>query len=392
MSSPDTHIKKELALARRQAVFSLVLNALLASTKGAAGILSHSTALLSDAIHSAADVLASAAVFIGLWVSGKRHPSFPYGLYKAETIATLVTSMAVILAAYEIGRRAIFGCPTIVDIQVALPVALGSLVVSGLFGLYQLRKGRMLNSPALEADAKDYLADSISTLVVLIGLVGSYLGYNLDRWAAAIVSLFVFKAGGQLFLNAVKGLLDVSIDRQTEQEIISFVLSHPSVMSIKRCLSREAGGRYIVDIDVVLKTPSHQMADRISDRLEEEILERFPKVVMARIRPHYEEPEHIRRITPVEDSSGRPCTHISKANWFLLEIIDRKTGHMISKELLENPHKDASRQRGYLVGRFLLEQRPDQLVYFGEKEGTCVALLKEAGVQVIRKKPEEFTD
>ena len=101
--------QSELKSARSRALISIGVNIFLATVKGVAGVLSGSTALLGDAIHSGTDVLGSMAAFIGLWVAGRNHPSFPYGLYRAENVATLVTSIAIILAAYEIGRQAVLG-------------------------------------------------------------------------------------------------------------------------------------------------------------------------------------------------------------------------------------------------------------------------------------------
>ncbi len=375
-----------LGKARKRAAFSFILNLLLAVTKGFAGHLSHSTALISDAIHSATDVLASCATFLGLWVAGKKHPSFPYGLYKAETIATLISSLAVLLAAYEIGKKSLFNDHQIVNISVALPVASLSLLLSLSFGIYQLKAGRRLNSPALVADAKDYLADGLSTFVVLVGLAGSYFGYNLDRWAAALVSVFVFRAGGVLLLAALKDLLDAAIDRDTEREIVRLVERHPSVARVKRCLSRTAGGRFIIDMDVIIRTPSYRIADKIISRLEEQIVNTYPKVIMARIRPHFSQPENTTRVTPVTGPGGDISAHIAKAPWFLLEVIDKKTGQVKSKQLIANPHVSAEHKRGYLVGKFLLELKPDQLVVGERKEGTAVALLKEAGVEIIERR------
>jgi len=163
-------------------------------------------------------------------------------------------------------------------------VALASLVVTIDFGLYQLRQGRKLNSPALIADAQDYLADGLSTALVAVSLVGDHLGLNLDRWAAGAVALFVFWAGGQLLWRALLDLMDEAIDRKSEREIIRLVESLQRVEKVERCLSRTAGGRFIVDLDVVLRSHSHERADRISGSLERDIKQQFPLVVMARIR------------------------------------------------------------------------------------------------------------
>jgi cation diffusion facilitator family transporter len=378
-SSTDIEIKK----ARKRAAFSIFLNLALSLGKGVAGVIAGSSALLGDAIHSGADVIASGAAFVGLWLAGRKHPSFPYGLYKAETVATLVTSIAIIIAGYEIARRAFLGPEILPQVSLALPVALISLFVTIAFGFYQLRQGRRLHSPALIADARDYLADGLSTTLVAISLIGAHFGLHLDRWAAGAVAIFVFWAGGQLLWRALLDLMDEAIDRKTEREIINLVESHPRVEKVERCLSRTAGGRFIVDLDVVLRTHSHERADRISASLERDIRQHFPRVVMARIRAQSHRSEQIRRITPVKRPEGTIEEHLAKAPWFRVEIIDRTSKEIIHQEYVRNPHAQEERKRGFLVGRWLLDLKPDQVILQKEKEGTAVALLREAGVEII---------
>lgn len=374
--------KQDLLSARSRAAVSIGINLALAVSKGVAGAVSGSTALIGDAIHSGTDVLASLATFVGLYVAGREHPSFPYGLYKAETVATLITSIAVIVAAYEIGRQAIFGAERLPDVAVALPVAGLSLLVALIFGRYQLREGRRLNSPALQADARDYLADALSTGVVFTGLLASSLGYAVDRWAAAVVSLFVFRAGAALLITALKDLLDASIDRETERKIIAFVEKHPGITRVKQCLSRTAGGRFIVDMDVIMKTPSHKLADHVADRLEELIPEKFPLVVMARIRPHFSPDTMIRRITPMEQPEGEVSRHFVRSRWFLVETIDTEKKQVVKRKFVENPYVEEERKRGLLVGNWLLSLKPDEVVIPDNHQGTATVLLKEAGVDI----------
>ena len=385
-------IKTELKSARIRALISIGINIFLATVKGTAGVLSGSTALIGDAIHSGADVLASMAAFLGLWVAGRNHPSFPYGLYKAENIATLVTSVAVILAAYEIGRQALFGTDKIPDVAMALPIAFFCLLISLAFGIMQLRAGKRQKSPALKADARDYLADSLSTGVVLTGLIATALGWPVDRWAAAIVSLFVFKAGGELLFSAIRDLLDASIDRETERQIIKMVEECPRVTRVEKILSRTTGGRFIVDLDIIIHSPSHKVADQVADRLENDIPERFPLVVMARVRPHFGYGDRVKRIAPVIRPDGEMTGHIGSAPWFLIETTDQKTMKIV-REYMENPYAKEERKKGFLVGRWLLSLKPDEL-YVPEDahlDGTAVALLKEAGVEIERVKGKRFT-
>ncbi len=373
----------KLGEAKKRALVSIFLNLFLAVGKGFAGVLSGSAALIGDAIHSATDVFASMAVFVGIWVAGREHPSFPYGLYKAETVAALATSVAVILAGYEIGRQALFGVQRLPNVNIALPVAGISFIIALGFGLIQLRAGKRLSSPALTADARDYLADSLSTAVVLLSLVLVPFGYNIDRLAAGIVSLFVFYAGGQLFVGALKDLLDASIDRETEREIIKFVEEYPRISKVKKCFSRNAGGRFLVDMDVELRTPSHKIADLVADRLEEELLVEFPGLILARIRPHYAQGEFTRRVTPVKNPKGElSVQHLASSPWFLIETINTETRDVKKRQFIENRYKDAEKKKGMLVGRWLLKLKPDEIVA-EESESVAIMLLKEAGVDII---------
>ncbi len=374
--------KNDLLSARRRAAVSIALNCSLAAGKGFAGALSGSTALIGDAIHSGTDVLASLAAYVGLYVASREHPSFPYGLYKAETVATLVTSIAVIVAAYEISRQALFGAERLPDVGIALPVAALSLLVALFFGIYQLREGRRLNSPALQADARDYLADALSTGIVLVGLLATHFGYAVDRWAAAVVSLFVFRAGASLMITALKDLLDASIDRESERNIIDMVEQHPRITRVKQCLSRTAGGRFIIDMDVVMHTPSHKIADHVADRLEELIPQKFPLVVMARIRPHFAPDYIIRRITPVVRPEGEASRHFVKSPWFLVEIVDTQKQQVIKRQFIQNPYSGEEKKKGLLVGNWLLSLKPDEVVVPDNHQGTAMVLLKEAGVDL----------
>lgn len=375
--------KKEITHARRWAAASVVLNAALAAGKGVAGWLAGSAALMSDAVHSATDVVGSAAALLGLWLAGREHPSFPYGLYKAENLATLVSAVAIILAGYEIARHALLGDPGMPLVGVALPAALASLVIALAFGLWQLRRGRLLHSPALSADARDYLTDGLSTAVVVAGLVGAWLGFNLDRWAAAAVSCFVFWSGGQLMWRAVRDLMDRAMDPETERAMIRAVERDPMVEGVERVLSRTAGGRYIVDMDVVPRTTSLDKAESLGRNLEGRLLEAFPTLLSARVRALTSQKDYIVRLTPVKGPQGELEPHLARALWFRRQEIDRASGQVLSDEYLPNPHAEAETKRGFLVGRWLLTMKPDQVRVAERKEGTAAALLEEAGVQLI---------
>ena len=375
--------KVEIKKARSKAAVSVCINLLLASSKGAAGIIGTSSALIADAIHSASDVIASAANCFGLWLAGKEHPSFPYGLYKAETLASLFTSVIVILAGYEIVRNAFLEPEMLPNVALVLPVAMFSLVVTIIFGLFQLRAGKRLHSIALEADARDYIADGLSTSVVIISLIGTYFGLHLDRWAAGIVAIFVFWSGGQLLWRALRNLMDEAIDRNTERDIIGFVESHARVKHVRKCLSRKVGSRFMVDLDVIVRSHSLEVGHRISHWLENEISRRFPLVVRVRVSTHFHQSSQLCRLTPAMKPNGAMGVHLAKSPWFCVETVERNNDKILSRNYVRNPYWKAETKRGFLVGKWMLAFKPDQVFVAREKEGTASTLLKEAGVEVI---------
>jgi hypothetical protein len=258
-----------------------------------------------------------------------------------------------------------------------------SLLVALGFGLWQYANGKRLGSPALKADGRDYLVDAASTAVVIAGLIGARFGLPLDRWAAGGVSLFVFWAGGSLMLSAIKDLMDRAMDPETRRNLHETVSRHPQVRSVESLVGRMAGGRIIVNLDVLLRTESHELADKVADRLEESILARFPRVVQVHIRTHFGHEKTFRRLTPVSGPDGEADERMGAAPWFKLEEFEPESGRLISASFHKNPHTDVEKKRGLLLGQWLLDFAPDELrVADSEQESGPAVLLRQAGVRI----------
>ena len=134
---------------------------------------------------------------------------------------------------------------------------------------------------------------------------------------------------------------------------------------------------------MLLRTKLHEVADKIADRLEEEIYKAFPRVIMAHIRTHYGHGEAIKRITPVTEPEGEISISLAKAPWFQVETIDPATKQVKKKEYVQNPYAEAESRRGYLTGSWLQSLNPDEIRIWEEKKSTALLLLKEAGVKVV---------
>ena len=139
-----------------------------------------------------------------------------------------------------------------------------------------------------------------------------------------------------------------------------------------------------MDMDVELRTPSHKIADRVADRLEEDLLVEFPGLVLARIRPHFAQGKFTKRVTPVQSPEGEfSVAHVVSAPWFLIETLLTESREVKKRQFIENRYKDAEKKKGMLVGRWLLKLKPDEVVA-EDSDSVALLLLKEAGVEIVQ--------
>ena len=103
------------------------------------------------------------------------------------------------------------------------------------------------------ADANESKADSITSVAVLLGLIGAKLGYpNADTIAAVIVSLFIFNMSVEMFLQGINGLIDISADPDVTDEIVATSLKVDGVAGIKSIKSRKMGQKIWVDLEIAV--------------------------------------------------------------------------------------------------------------------------------------------
>ena len=237
---------------KKAALISIVVSFCLAVVKYGIGILSGSVALLADAIHSFTDVISSIGVFIGLKISS-RPPTkeFPYGFYKIENIASLFLALAIFYAGYEIILTSIekFGTAIVTNLGPAILVALLSVVTALLLSSYKLTVGRAINSPSLIADGQHTRSDALSSIAVLLGLVGYSFGFSsLDSIAGIVVSVLIFRAGYEIFKDAVRVLLDASIDYDGLNRIRGIVASNCCIRKINSLKARSSGKFIFIEL------------------------------------------------------------------------------------------------------------------------------------------------
>ncbi len=252
---------------RQKEIFKVTLvgsaaNVLLTVFKFVAGIVGHSAAMTADAVHSLSDLLTDAVVLVFVRISGKPEDrDHDYGHGKYETLATTIIGIALAVVAVGIGYRAVtamlfwyHGGTLPAPGMLALWAALVSVVLKELVYRYTVRRGRSLNSPAVEANAWHHRSDALSSLGTLIGIGGAIL--LGDRWtvldplAGLIVSLFILRVAWKLLKQGLDELMEASLPDDVEKEILAVVTSFSDVRDPHHLRTRRIGSRYAIELHI----------------------------------------------------------------------------------------------------------------------------------------------
>ncbi len=242
-------------IASRITWFTIVLNVILAIAKIGIGIISCSTAMVADGVHTVSDVGSSLGIIVGFFISNKPEDSkHQYGHEKAESIAGFVLSLMLIAVGIKIGYSSIelmISGSTKVPGILALWAALISIFVKEFQYRITIREGKRINSSALMADAWHHRSDALSSIGTLIGIAGARLGYKiLDPLAGFIVSVIVIKVGIDLFLKGYNELMDSSIEENELTQISNLILKETKIDSISDLKARKHGSKIFVDVEV----------------------------------------------------------------------------------------------------------------------------------------------
>ena len=252
---------------RQKEIFKVTLvgsaaNVLLTVFKFVAGIVGHSAAMTADAVHSLSDLLTDAVVLVFVRISGKPEDrDHDYGHGKYETLATTIIGIALAVVAVGIGYRAVtamlfwyHGGTLPAPGMLALWAALVSVVLKELVYRYTVRRGRSLDSPAVEANAWHHRSDALSSLGTLIGIGGAILlGQRwtvLDPLAGLIVSLFILRVAWKLLKQGLDELMEASLPYDVEKEILAVVTSFSDVRDPHHLRTRRIGSRYAIELHI----------------------------------------------------------------------------------------------------------------------------------------------
>lgn len=283
-------------VANKVSLVSIAGNVVLSLMKLLAGIVAHSNAMISDAVHSASDVFSTIIVIIGIRLASKASDKeHPYGHERLECVAAIVLAMVLLITGIGIGYTAVSNIARgnygelLVPGMLALIAAIVSIVSKEAMYWYTRFYAKKIDSSALMADAWHHRSDAFSSVGALIGIAGARMGYPImDSIASLVIFVFIVKAAYDIFKDAVDKMVDHSCDEQTQNEIYTCVKNHKDVLGVDLLQTRIFGNKIYVDVEIEVNASyslrdAHHIAESVHDMIEQT----FPKVkhIMVHVNP-----------------------------------------------------------------------------------------------------------
>ena len=283
-------------VANKVSIVTIIGNIILSVMKLLAGVIAHSNAMISDAIHSASDVFSTFIVMIGIKLSSKSaDKEHPYGHERLECVAAIVLSIVLFITGLGIGSNALKAVTQrdYDHLQVpgilALIAAIVSIVSKEAMYWYTRYHAKRIDSSALMADAWHHRSDAFSSIGALVGIAGSRLGFPImDSIASLVIFVFIVKAASDIFKDAIDKMVDHSCDEEMETQLRTCVMRNPNVHKIDVLRTRIFGNKIYVDVEIALDgSITLQDAHDVAEKVHNDIEKTFPKVkhIMVHVNP-----------------------------------------------------------------------------------------------------------
>ena len=267
----------------RASIVSIIGNAILASGKVIAGLLSGSAAVLADGIDSSTDVVISLiSLFAARVMTKPSDTEHPYGHGRAETIATTVLAFVIFFAGAQLVLNTIHSLianeARAMPLSFAIWVTVASIIGKLLLALNQFSVGKQTGSSMLIANGKNMRNDVMMSCTVLTGLVFTFL-LNLpilDSIVALLVGLWIIRSSIGIFLEVNTELMDGTTDQSLYHEIFDAIRLVPEAQNPHRVRVRKMAALITIDLDIEVDgalsiTAAHDIAIKVEQAIKTNI-------------------------------------------------------------------------------------------------------------------------
>ena len=270
-------------------IVGALANVTLLIFKFVAGIISNSSAMIADAVHSMSDFITDVVVIVFVKISSKpQDKSHDYGHGKFETLATLIIGIALLFIGLMIlynGASATYRCIWLGEElhrpgMIAFWAAIFSIILKEAVYQYTVFKGRNLNSQAVIANAWHHRSDAFSSIGTAVGIGGAiFLGDKwvvLDPIAAIVVSVFIINVSLKIIIKSINELLEKSLPDEIENEIIKVAESFDMVKDVHDLRTRRIGNNIAIEMHLLMDgNLSLQCTHNTTELIESELRKKY---------------------------------------------------------------------------------------------------------------------
>lgn len=272
------------AAMRNTSVVGAIVNIFLTIIKIVFGVAGNSHSLISDGIHSLADLSTDLMVWVAARYSNMpADRSHPYGHGRIETAFTVMLALVLLLTAlgivYDAGQRLSTPSALLVPSTFVLIIAFISIVANEGLYHYTMRAAKRHKSGLLHANAWHHRSDAISSVVVLLGVAGSLIGFvYLDAIASIVVAIMIGRIGWEQGKQAMSELIDTALEPKKVKAIRNIISEVEGVKDVHMLRTRRMGGNALVDVHVEVKprisvSEGHQISEYVRMKLIRTITE-----------------------------------------------------------------------------------------------------------------------
>jgi cation diffusion facilitator family transporter len=263
-------------------LLGLFVNLVLVVVKVFAGIASGSVALLADAGHSGADVVNNVLIMASLFYARRgSDEDHPYGHDRAEVLAAMASAFILMSAGLFFGwdsiQKLIEGIPE--PSLLALWVAIGTLLIKVVVAWVEWRMGKRVHSQAIQADARDNLADVLSSLAVIGGVLAAHFGQpRFDGIGGLVIAFLILWNAVQIGVKASHELLDQNLSADLLKQVRTAASSVQGV-EVAAATGREHGSDVLVELSIIVDSQLNvQAAAELAEQVRQAVCERVPLV------------------------------------------------------------------------------------------------------------------
>lgn len=281
---------------RTIALASMVISALLATAKIIVGLKANSTAVVSDGLESAGDLLASGLVFFGLLIASKPpDEKHPYGHGRLESLSALAVGMMLVATGALISFRSLerAGEGQHAPAAYAIWPLIASIAIKGALSVIKRHYGRKIGSAALVADAwndgVDILSGVTALAAVALTLSDPVQLAAADHLGGAAVGVIVIIVGVRVVRETALQLMDTMPDPDSLDRIRRVAASVPGALGVEKCFARKTGLKWHVDLHLEVDPEmsvyeSHEIATRVREKIRQQI--DWVADVLVHVEPH----------------------------------------------------------------------------------------------------------